>query len=222
MAPALSVARPMGREALARGFHRPTGPRSGREGGAPSCRKRRLLYVWVLPGTLHVWASARSKHRSREDVVSTRLLRFAAIAAIYQALLAFPLYYLWTQVVYHRLTQGGGDQFWNQLPKGDPFPAWFWFATVGYVALPLAVGTLLGRHGSRHLVNASLEHGLEEERSGQRPRQARVIAKSLRFEDRTGHRGRGGAVRGAPMPAPVFREIRLDEADSNVDGLRLG
>ena len=98
------------------------------------------LVIAVLPGALHVWAVEREVGRWGVGL-SDRLLRFIGTTALYQAVFAFPVYLVWTRVLHDQVSTDGDGAFVNHLASGTA-PGWFWLVPVGYVALPILVGTL--------------------------------------------------------------------------------
>jgi hypothetical protein len=88
--------------------------------------------IALLPGALYVW--------SFEQLVgawgvrfSDRILRFLGVTAVFHALAAPITYWLWVEFVVS-----------GRLRSGDA-PLFLWFAAIAWVAVPIALGTLIGR-----------------------------------------------------------------------------
>jgi hypothetical protein len=110
-----------------------------------------VLAVAVLPGALYTWYFEREVGRWGATL-SDRVSRFIGASAAFQALFAFPWYWLWTHYLHRAVVVAGQDQIHNLLLEGRPLPAWLFFLPVLYVALPIAVGTLAAlavRHKKR-------------------------------------------------------------------------
>jgi len=84
----------------------------------------------LLPGALHVWALERQVGRFGIGP-SDRILRFVGGSAVFLAILAGPLYKLYTE-------------FGADLANGEPLPTWVAGVPLLFVSLPLVSGTLQG------------------------------------------------------------------------------
>lgn len=97
-----------------------------------------VLVVALVPGALYVWSFERRAGRWGIGL-SDRIFRFIGVSAIFHTLLAPATYWFWS-------TQ------WSRLRDQDGPSWWLWAVAVGYVALPLLVGSWVGyatRKGSR-------------------------------------------------------------------------
>ena len=91
-----------------------------------------IFLIALLPGALYVW--------SFEQLVgawgvrfSDRILRFLGVTAVFHALAAPITYWLWVEFVVS-----------GRLRSGDA-PLILWFAAIAWVAVPIELGTLIGR-----------------------------------------------------------------------------
>src|SRR5947207_2065486 len=98
-----------------------------------------VIVLALLPGALYVWSFERLVGAWGIGL-SDRLLRFIGVSAILHALLAPITYRLW----FHYVRSG-------QIAAGH-LPLSSWAFVLGYVAVPIALGSSVGfatRHGSR-------------------------------------------------------------------------
>jgi len=91
-----------------------------------------VLVLALLPGALYVWAFERQAG-AWGIKLSDRLFRFVGFSALLHALLAPITYILWDAFIRSGRVGSG------EAPPG------LWLALVGYVGLPLAFGSLIGR-----------------------------------------------------------------------------
>jgi len=94
------------------------------------------IVLALLPGALYVWAYERPVGAWGIGL-SDRVLRFVGVSAILHALLAPLTYRLWS--TYVRSGRAGA----GTLPLG------LWIVPIVYVAIPIALGTLVGIGTSR-------------------------------------------------------------------------
>lgn len=90
-----------------------------------------VLVLALLPGALYVWSFERQAGRWGIGL-SDRILRFVGGSAIFHAVGAPLTYWLWAE---HQ----------GRLRSAEPLSWWLWLAVIGYVSLPVAGGTLVGR-----------------------------------------------------------------------------
>lgn len=86
--------------------------------------------VALVPGALYVWAFERMVGRWGVGL-SDRLLRFVGASAIFHAIAAPFTYWLWS-------TKS------EALVARDAFSWWLWLVPLGYVAVPLVAGNVIG------------------------------------------------------------------------------
>lgn len=97
-----------------------------------------VLFVAILPGALYTWAFEREVGRWGIGL-SDRLLRFVGVSALFLTLLTYPAHYLWRNYLH---VPGDADRFTNLVLDGATVPPWLYVVPVGYVAVPLALGSL--------------------------------------------------------------------------------
>jgi hypothetical protein len=97
----------------------------------------------VLPGGLYVWSFERVVGRWGIGLAD-RLLRLVAASAVFLAVFAAPLYLFWTELSEHRLGTGRRSVA-EFLAHGEVFPWWVYLCLIGYVSVPIVLGTLAGR-----------------------------------------------------------------------------
>lgn len=103
-----------------------------------------VFLLAVLPGALYVWSFERILGRWGIGL-SDRLLRFAAASTLFLAVFAWPLYYLRSEYLHHRVVGGDGEtRFVNRIADGDDLPWWLFTLPVFYVVLPIVAGTAVG------------------------------------------------------------------------------
>jgi hypothetical protein len=90
-----------------------------------------VIVVALLPGALYVWSFERQAGRWGIGL-SDRVFRFVGGSAIFHAVFAPATYWVWT-------TQ------WPEVRGGLHISWWLWPVTLAYVAVPMAVGTTIGK-----------------------------------------------------------------------------
>lgn len=93
-----------------------------------------VTLIALLPGALYVWAFERQAGRYGISL-SDRVLRFVGGSAVFLAIMAVPLYWLFANYA-------------HVIASAGTLPAWLAIVPVVYVVLPLVGGTLIG-HGLR-------------------------------------------------------------------------
>ena len=88
------------------------------------------VIVALLPGALYVWAFERQAGRYGIGL-SDRVLRFVGGSALFLAIFAMPLYWLYAN-------------YGEPLATAQPLPLWLALVPLAYVAMPLAAGTAIG------------------------------------------------------------------------------
>jgi hypothetical protein len=104
-----------------------------------------VILVALLPGGLFMWAVERLVGRYGIGF-SDRLLRFVGVSTILHALVAPVTYKLWHD--YFRT---------DAVRQGSVLPWWLWPVGIGYVAVPIVAGTLLGLALNRWSLPAVIE-----------------------------------------------------------------
>lgn len=94
-----------------------------------------VLVGALLPGALYLWSFERLAGRWGATLTD-RLLRFVGGSAILHALFAPATYWFWST-------------WWPHVSAGHRLPWWLWAVAVGYVAVPVVCGMLVG-HGTRN------------------------------------------------------------------------
>jgi hypothetical protein len=89
-----------------------------------------VVVIALLPGALYVWSFERQAGRYGIGL-SDRVLRFVGGSAVFLAIFAIPLY--WVFATY-------GSAF----ARGEPLPTWLGLVPIAYVAVPTGIGTLIG------------------------------------------------------------------------------
>jgi hypothetical protein len=110
-----------------------------------------VVALAVLPGALYTWYFEREVGRWGASL-SDRVLRFVGASAIFQAIFAFPVYWIWSNYLHRATLVGGKIAFRNLLLEGADLPPLLFLVPVAYVALPIAAGTLASlavRHRKR-------------------------------------------------------------------------
>lgn len=102
-----------------------------------------VFLLAVLPGGLYVWSFERVVGRWGIGLAD-RLLRLVAASAVFLAVFAAPLYLFWTELSEHRLGTGRRSVA-EFLAHGEVFPWWVYLCLIGYVSVPIVLGTLAGR-----------------------------------------------------------------------------
>ena len=90
-----------------------------------------VAIVALLPGALYIWSFERQVGRWGIGL-SDRLLRFVGVSALFHAVVAPLTYWFWAT-------------HWSTVRAGDPLSRWFWLVPVGYIGVPIALGSLVGR-----------------------------------------------------------------------------
>jgi Family of unknown function (DUF6338) len=104
-----------------------------------------VTFLAVLPGAVYVWASERQTG-AWGIKFSDRLLRFVGVSAIFLALFAVPVRWLWTTYLHVPVQHANGKiTFAAPLLDGTAAPRFWWLFPLIYVALPFALGTLAGK-----------------------------------------------------------------------------
>lgn len=93
-----------------------------------------VLVAALVPGALYLWSFERLAGRWGATL-SDRLFRFVGGSAILHAVFAPATYWFWL------------DQ-WPAVAAGEQVSWGLWLLALGYVAVPLTAGTLVG-HGTR-------------------------------------------------------------------------
>jgi hypothetical protein len=96
-----------------------------------------VLVIGLLPGALYVWAFERQVGRWGISL-SDRVLRFLGTSVLFHTLAAPLTYWLWAEYVVS-----------GRLARGEPLSLWMWLVPVGYAAVPLGLGTLVGEATKR-------------------------------------------------------------------------
>lgn len=91
------------------------------------------VLIAVLPGALYIWAYERVVGRWGIGLTD-RLLRFVGISVALHVAGAPITYHLWHAYLRH-----------GALPADHVLPLWLWYVALGYVAVPIALGTIVGR-----------------------------------------------------------------------------
>lgn len=86
----------------------------------------------LLPGALYTWAFERQAGAWGVGF-SDRLLRFVGASAIFHVLFAAATYQAYRRLIVE-----------HQLSEGRPLPWWTWLIVLGYVAIPILAGSLVG------------------------------------------------------------------------------
>ncbi|HEX2294267.1 MAG TPA: DUF6338 family protein [Actinomycetota bacterium] len=94
--------------------------------------------IAVLPGALYAWSYERQVGNWGIGL-SDRLFRFLGTSALFHVLVAPVTYWIWTNHV------RSGD-----LSAGRPLPAYVWLAVAAYAAIPIALGSRVGRATAAH------------------------------------------------------------------------
>jgi hypothetical protein len=89
-----------------------------------------VVAVALVPGALYFWAFERQAGRWGV-ALSDRLLRFVGLSALFHAAVAPVSYWFWA----HQ---------WPKISEGEKVSLWLWAVAIGYVAVPLAGGTMIG------------------------------------------------------------------------------
>lgn len=97
-----------------------------------------IVLVAVLPGALYTWAFEREIGRWGVGL-SDRLLRFLGVSALFLATLAYPAHYVWRNYLHVRSEDGIVT---NLVLEGADLPGWLYLVPLGYVAVPIALGSL--------------------------------------------------------------------------------
>lgn len=92
-----------------------------------------VLLLAILPGALYIWAFEREVGRWGIGLAD-RVLRFIGFTALFLAMLAAPIRYLWTEYL-HVPAETRGD-FRNLVVDGGALPWWLFLIPLGYVAVP--------------------------------------------------------------------------------------
>jgi hypothetical protein len=91
-----------------------------------------VLVLASLPGALYTWAFEQQAGPWGVGLAD-RVLRFVGASAVFHALLAPATYGLWRNYVEP-----------GTVEHGRPLPWWLWLIPIGYVAVPLVAGRLVG------------------------------------------------------------------------------
>ena len=105
---------------------------------ASSVQALTVLAVALLPGALFVWGFERNAGRYG-IVLKDRALRLVGTSAVFLALFASILYWLYAR-------------YWDSFVVGEPLPVWLLIVPIAYVAIPGTLGWTFGRqvrHGAR-------------------------------------------------------------------------
>jgi hypothetical protein len=89
-----------------------------------------VVTIALVPGALYFWAFERQTGRWGVGL-SDRVLRFVGASALFHVAYAPVSYWLWANQ-------------WPRAREGQPLSLWLWALTVGYVALPLVAGSVIG------------------------------------------------------------------------------
>jgi hypothetical protein len=104
-----------------------------------------VFLLAVLPGAVYIWSFERVVGRWGIGL-SDRLLRFTAASAVFLALLAAPIYYLRSTYIHHRVVEKSGHvHYENRIASGRSLPLWLFLLPIGYILVPAALGTSIGR-----------------------------------------------------------------------------
>lgn len=164
--------------------------------------------VAVLPGALAVWGFERISGRWAIGL-SDRLLRFLGISAVLHALAAPITYTLWR------------EYFSDGARTGvEPLPLWLWAVALGYVVVPLALGSGLAWAGDNEaswtkwaVGNNPAPTAWDAVFSSQ-PTGAYVLMKLKSGRWVGGQFVEGSYVGGYPEPADIYllRELKVDQS----------
>jgi hypothetical protein len=102
-----------------------------------------VVALAVLPGALYTWYFEREAGRWGIGLAD-RVLRFVGYSAIFQAIYAYPVFWLWSNFLHVPVRVDSQLQFRNLILEGGPLPTWIYFVPAAYVALPISIGTLAG------------------------------------------------------------------------------
>jgi hypothetical protein len=97
-----------------------------------------LFFVAILPGALYTWAFEREIGRWGIGLTD-RLLRFVGVSALFLALTTYPAHYVWRNYLH---APSDSDHARNLVLDGADLPPWLYFVPVGYVSVPIALGSL--------------------------------------------------------------------------------
>jgi hypothetical protein len=100
-----------------------------------------IVIVAVLPGALYTWALEREVGNWGIGFAD-RVLRFVGVSAVFLAVAAYPVYRFWLAYLHHPTGRAG--RFASPLLQGQALPWWVWLLPIGYVAIPIGLGTLAG------------------------------------------------------------------------------
>jgi hypothetical protein len=89
-----------------------------------------VVIIALLPGALYMWSFERQAGRYGIGL-SDRVLRFVGGSAIFLAVFAVPLYWLYAE-------------YGEPLVRGEPLPLWMGVVPIIYVVVPMTAGTLTG------------------------------------------------------------------------------
>ena len=90
-----------------------------------------VVALALIPGALFVWSFERIAGAWGIGF-SDRFLRFLGVSVLLHVVLAPATYAIW-----HRYLRAGA------LSDGEALPLWLWPVSVGYVILPVVLGTIL-------------------------------------------------------------------------------
>src|SRR5436190_16874933 len=102
-----------------------------------------VTFLAVLPGAIYVWASERQTGPWGIKL-SDRLLRFVGVSAIFLAVFAVPLRWLWVTYL-HVPAQDQVGKFTSPLLDGTGAPKLWWAIPLAYVGFPFVLGSLSGK-----------------------------------------------------------------------------
>lgn len=103
----------------------------------------------LLPGALYTWSFEREVG-AWGATFADRLFRFVGASAVFHAAMAWP-----SHLIYSNFVHSG------RIARGEALPAWMWFVPVGFVIVPILLGSFVGnstyrrRRWTRFLVGRS-------------------------------------------------------------------
>lgn len=107
-----------------------------------------VLAFALLPGGLYTWAFERAAGQWQSQLAD-RTLRLIGTSAVLIAFWAWPAYELWRKILHHPVDHNGTTIYENRLWEGSNLHPLLYLAPLTYVALPVALGMLVGHATTR-------------------------------------------------------------------------
>lgn len=95
-----------------------------------------IVFVAILPGALYIWAFEREVGQWGVGL-SDRVFRFIGVSSLFLALLSYPAHYIWRNYLHAPHDHG----YVNRVLDGGDLPSWLYLVPLGYVVVPIAVGS---------------------------------------------------------------------------------